>query len=78
MKSKTQWGLSMCSSDKTPKKPGTKGVTIEIEKAMALLRRIDGFVLSEEDRQQQEEAVTALRDTVVRYLKRRRKEKSNE
>lgn len=53
-----------------PKKPGTKGVTIEIEKAMALLRRIDGFVLSEEDRQQQEEAVTALRETVVRYLKR--------
>ena len=59
-----------------PKKPGTKGVTIEIEKAMALLRRIDGFVLSEEDRQQQEEAVTALRETVVRYLKRNyRKEK---
>lgn len=78
MKSKTQWGLSMRSSDKTPKKPGTKGVTIEIEKAMALLRRIDGFVLSEEDLQQQEEAVTALRETVVRYLKRRRKEKSNE
>mgnify|MGYP000413139109 FL=1 len=66
----------MRSSDKTPKKPGTKGVTIEIEKAMALLRRIDGFVLSEEDRQQQEEAVTALRETVVRYLKRNyRKEK---
>lgn len=59
-----------------PKKPGTKGVTIEIEKAMALLRRIDGFELSEEDRQQQEEAVTALRETVVRYLKRNyRKEK---
>lgn len=59
-----------------PKKPGTKGVTIEIEKAMALLRRIDGFVLSEEDLQQQEEAVTALRETVVRYLKRNyRKEK---
>lgn len=59
-----------------PKKPGTKGVTIEIEKAMALLRRIDGFVLSEEDRQQQDEAVTALRETVVRYLKRNyRKEK---
>lgn len=59
-----------------PKKPGTKGVTIEIEKTMALLRRIDGFVLSEEDRQQQEEAVTALRETVVRYLKRNyRKEK---
>lgn len=59
-----------------PKKPGTTGVTIEIEKAMALLRRIDGFVLSEEDRQQQEEAVTALRETVVRYLKRNyRKEK---
>ena len=76
MKSKTQWGLSMRSSDKTPKKPGTKGVTIEIEKAMALLRRIDGFVLSEEDRQQQEEAVMALRETVVRYLKRNyRKEK---
>lgn len=66
----------MRSSDKTPKKPGTKGVTIEIEKAMALLRRIDGFVLSEEDRQQQEEAVMALRETVVRYLKRNyRKEK---
>lgn len=66
----------MRSSDKTPKKPGTKGVTIEIKKAMALLRRIDGFVLSEEDRQQQEEAVTALRETVVRYLKRNyRKEK---
>lgn len=60
----------------SPKKPGKKGVTIEIEKAMALLRRIDGFVLSEEDRQQQEEAVTALRETVVRYLKRNyRKEK---
>ena len=32
-----------------PKKTGPKGITIEIEKAMALLRRIDGFDLSEED-----------------------------
>lgn len=67
-----------CLEPSPPKKTGPKGITIEIEKAMALLRRIDGFVLSEEDRQQQEEAVTALRETVVRYLKRRRKEKSNE
>lgn len=44
---------------------------------MALLRRIDGFDLSEEDRQQQEEAVRFLRETVVRHLKRNRiKEKS--
>lgn len=55
-----------------PKKTGPKGVTIEIEKAMALLRRIDGFDLSEEDRQQQEEAVRFLRETVVRHLKRNR------
>lgn len=55
-----------------PKKTGPKGITIEIEKAMALLRRIDGFDLSEEDRQQQEEAVRFLRETVVRHLKRNR------
>lgn len=54
----------------TPKKTGPKGITIEIEKAMALLRRIDGFDLSEEDRQQQAEAVSLLREAVVRYLKR--------
>ena len=60
-----------------PKKTGPKGITIEIEKAMALLRRIDGFDLSEEDRQQQAEAVSLLREAVVRYLKRNRmKEKS--
>lgn len=60
-----------------PKKTGPKGITIEIEKAMALLRRIDGFDLSEEDRQQQAEAVCFLREAVVRHLKRNRvKEKS--
>lgn len=60
-----------------PKKTGPKGITIEIEKAMALLRRIDGFDLSEEDRQQQAEAVSFLREAVVRHLKRNRmKEKS--
>ena len=63
----------MRSSDSSPpKKTGPKGITIEIEKAMALLRRIDGFDLSEEDRQQQEEAVRFLRETVVRHLKRNR------
>lgn len=55
-----------------PKKTGPKGVTIEIEKAMALLRRIDGVDLSEEDRQQQAEAVSFLREAVVRHLKRNR------
>nr|DAZ55856.1 MAG TPA: hypothetical protein [Caudoviricetes sp.] len=55
-----------------PKKTGPKGITIEIEKAMALLRRIDGFDLSEEDRQQQAEAVCFLREAVVRHLKRNR------
>lgn len=60
-----------------PKKTGPKGITIEIEKAMALLRRIDGFDLSEEDRQQQAESVSFLREAVVRYLKRKQmKEKS--
>lgn len=54
------------------KKTGPKGITIEIEKAMALLRRIDGFDLSEEDRQQQAEAVSFLREAVVRHLKRNR------
>lgn len=59
------------------KKTGPKGITIEIEKAMALLRRIDGFDLSEEDRQQQAEAVSFLREAVVRHLKRNRvKEKT--
>jgi hypothetical protein len=58
-----------------PKKTGPKGITIEIEKAMALLRRIDGFDLSEEDRQQQAEAVSLLREAVVRYLKRNRVKK---
>lgn len=48
-----------------PKKTGPKGITIAIEKAMALLRRIDGFDLSEEDRQQQAEAVSFLREAVV-------------
>lgn len=55
-----------------PKKTGPKGITIEIKKAMALLRRIDGFDLSEEDRQQQTEAVSFLREAVVRHLKRNR------
>lgn len=55
-----------------PKKTGPKGITIEIEKAMALLRRIDGFDLSGEDRQQQAEAVSFLREAVVRHLKRNR------
>lgn len=60
-----------------PKKTGPKGITIEIEKAMALLRRIEGIRLSEEDIRQQEEAVKFLRETVVRHLKRnRQKEKT--
>lgn len=60
-----------------PRKTGPKGITIAIEMAMALLRRIDGFDLSEEDRQQQAEAVSFLREAVVRYLKRKQmKEKS--
>ena len=68
---------SNCQEPSPPKKTGPKGITIEIEKAMALLRRIDGFDLSEEDRQQQAEAVSFLREAVVRHLKRNRvKEKS--
>lgn len=67
----------LCLESSPPKKTGPKGITIEIEKAMALLRRIDGFDLSEEDRQQQAEAVSFLREAVVRYLKRKQmKEKS--
>lgn len=66
-----------CQESSPPKKTGPKGITIAIEKAMALLRRIDGFDLSEEDRQQQAEAVSLLREAVVRYLKRNRvKEKT--
>jgi hypothetical protein len=66
-----------CPESSPTKKTGPKGITIEIEKAMALLRRIDGFDLSEEDRQQQAEAVSFLREAVVRHLKRNRvKEKT--
>lgn len=61
-----------CQDLSPPKKTGPKGITIEIDKAMALLRRIDGFDLSEEDRQQQAEAVSFLREAVVRHLKRNR------
>lgn len=56
-------------------KEGQPGVRIEVEKAMALLRRIDGYCLSEDDARQQEEAVSFLRETVVRYVKRYRRTK---
>ena len=56
--------------NRTRSKEGLSGVRIEVEKAMALLRRIDGYCLSEDDARQQEEAVSFLRETVVRYLKR--------
>ena len=61
-----------CPESSPTKKTGPKDITIAIEKAMALLRRIDGFDLSEEDRQQQAEAVSFLREAVVRHLKRNR------
>ena len=56
-------------------KPGQPGVRIEVEKAMAILRRIDGCCISEDDAKLQEEAVSFLRETVVRYVKRYRRTK---
>lgn len=59
-------------------KPGQPGVRIEVEKAMAILRRIDGCCISEDDAKLQEEAVSFLRETVVRYVKRYRRTKGEQ